>query len=155
MIIHGGINPSNNQILDDTWVFNFVDGKWSQLNFENNSSIIPRYGYAAVVVNEFMFIIGGLTNPNKKFKNKQKCFCVNLENFHLCDVNLIGNFLPGHSMLSAAVSINDTILLFGKLCSDKNFESTPLITYITVPIKFSESQSFSDYSLDDGSYTSE
>ena len=66
MIIHGGISCKNDQILDDTWFYNFKDGKWSILDLgSKNSMIIPRFGHSAVMVNQFMFVIGGLTNPRQ------------------------------------------------------------------------------------------
>lgn len=125
MIIHGGINPINKQILNDTWIYNLIDGNWTPLNFENESIIIPRFGHAAVVVNKYMFIIGGLTSPKQNFENNQKCICLNIENMAICGVNLIGNFLPGHAMISAIFyDLNENIIVFGKMCSSKDRKCT-------------------------------
>lgn len=63
MIIHGGINPVNDQIMKDTWSFNFLNGTWSLLNLQekDETNNVPRFGHAAVMINHFMFVIGGLT----------------------------------------------------------------------------------------------
>lgn len=67
MIIHGGRN-SRNGILNDTWCYNFNDGKWTLLDLSrphNESTIVPRFGHSAVCVNHFMFIIGGVTSRSE------------------------------------------------------------------------------------------
>lgn len=62
MIIHGGINSVNNQLMKDTWSFNFLNGEWTLLDFCDEKNVVPRFGHAAVIVNHFMFIIGGSTS---------------------------------------------------------------------------------------------
>ena len=47
MIIHGGVSAITEAILNDTWCFNFNDGKWSLIN--NDSKIfVSRFEHAAV-----------------------------------------------------------------------------------------------------------
>lgn len=145
MIIHGGISCQTNQVLDDTWFFNFNDGKWStlKLNQNNNNVVVPRFGHSAVMVNQYMFIIGGLTNPQKCEQSNadnttlndtsigdddssydealnnfyvpaQNFFCLDIESCRLFGVNLVGNFLPGLSMFSSIYDENSKqILVFG------------------------------------------
>ena len=163
MIIHGGISCEDGSILDDTWSYNFIDGKWSKIDLSpKNNIVVPRFGHAAVMVNQFMFIIGGLTiyskslseqkdtenykeenecqknlninnneeeedlnssdgenlsiNPvsNNSFVGAPNCFSFDVEKCILFNVPVIGNFLPGLSMLSACYDDhNKQIIIFG------------------------------------------
>ncbi|KAK8847052.1 hypothetical protein M9Y10_019627 [Tritrichomonas musculus] len=73
MIIHGGVSAITEAILNDTWCFNFNDGKWSLIN--NDSKIfVSRFEHAAVMVKQFMFVIGGMTYNTKtnKIQDQEK-----------------------------------------------------------------------------------
>ncbi|KAK8885928.1 hypothetical protein M9Y10_041386 [Tritrichomonas musculus] len=61
MIIHGGISAVNHAVLNDTWCYNFLNGKWTIINLKNLRVVVPRFGHAAAIVNRFMFILGGST----------------------------------------------------------------------------------------------
>lgn len=88
MVIHGGISCRDGSILSDTWSFDFIDGKWKNVNFNQKNIIVPRFGHTAVMVKQFMFIFGGLTYKtlNDQIsleKSKSKNF--SLDNFLLAD----------------------------------------------------------------------
>lgn len=194
MIIHGGISCKTDQVLDDTWFYNFNDGKWSIFEFgANNNTIIPRFGHSAVMVNHFMFVIGGLTNPksnstlqnnngqisieksnsasdsstsntdtsnseclttNSETSNIEEeeinyhclpkninyvpvsiCFCLDIENCRLFNVNIIGNYLPGLSLFSSIYdNFNKQIILIGgQYQNNKEEKYTSIFTKLSIP----------------------
>ncbi|KAK8885931.1 hypothetical protein M9Y10_041389 [Tritrichomonas musculus] len=74
MIIHGGISAVNHAVLNDTWCYNFLNGKWTIINLKNLRIVVPRFGHAAAIVNRFMFILGGSTihSNSLTIENNQK-----------------------------------------------------------------------------------
>ncbi|KAK8876512.1 hypothetical protein M9Y10_006726 [Tritrichomonas musculus] len=232
MIIHGGINSINNHLLDDIWIFNFLNGTWNMVDIYDERNVVPRFAHTAVIVNHFMFVIGGSTAkctfPSLQFKtvklsdendksddgfimivngdmfdneNKKKCnsndlgdadvndyspdvsesddselgpisfisksclpapncFCLNIENEKIDNVDIIGNFLPGISMSSAVYDeISQKIVIFGGTDPKNKFQKgTPIISILDIPhrykkkkIQFTEGevngQSVSSYKL--------
>ncbi|KAK8894786.1 hypothetical protein M9Y10_023224 [Tritrichomonas musculus] len=116
MIIHGG--QCNSDKYSDIWMFDFIKLEWSQVKLRKNSSIIPRSGHAAIIINQFMVVFGGDDYNNLPF-------ALNIENMKVIKLKFVGNYVYGMKNFAAAVVLshdnNDKqIVCFGGFNNDNS-----------------------------------
>ena len=71
-IIFGGFSSTNNQILNDVWIFNFekislnstspeIPGAFCQVKEQSGDVPSGRFGHSCLTINKKMFVVGGKT----------------------------------------------------------------------------------------------
>lgn len=139
MIVHGG--EFNGEKLNDTWAFNFNEMKWKKIDiFIDNKKILARSGHVAVIVNEFMVVIGG-----EEFNKIDLHFALNIETKEIIKIKIKGNFIRGMNNFAASVvkkrNGEKQIFCFGGFNEDKSVIIN-MITKLTLPDEINKSGSF-------------
>ena len=65
MFCRFGGNGGPNNLLNDTWSFNISTRKWTELQC-TGSIPSPRAGHAAVLIDDVMYVFGGLASDETK-----------------------------------------------------------------------------------------
>ncbi|ORX45696.1 hypothetical protein DM01DRAFT_1339924 [Hesseltinella vesiculosa] len=64
ILIYGGFNDQNQVVSDTSYLYNIKSQSWEAVNL-NGTGPGPRYGHSAVLVNDTLYIIGGVDSSGQ------------------------------------------------------------------------------------------